>query len=165
MNWLEIIPKGILVNLNISMLLGMNGLLMSFSHRNLVTSRSCSWRLIWRKVFSISATMAVSYVRNLRSNEQKSSKITGPRYRDLFKLRFLFLAFADASYTIFSFVVRLFGLITPWRGMYCFIYPSTVLSSIFSIMPFLTWSSIMLLHCFIVSGFSFGRLTVEASLP
>ena len=61
--------------------------------------------------------MAVSYVRNLRSNEQKSSKITGPRYRDLFKLRFLFLAFADASYTILSFVVRLFGLITPWRGM------------------------------------------------
>ena len=55
--------------------------------------------------------MAVSYVRNLRSSEHKSSKITGPRYKDSFKLRFVYLAFADASYTIFSFVVRSFGLI------------------------------------------------------
>ena len=110
MNWLETIPKIILVNLNISILLEMTGLLMSFSHRNLVTSRSGSWKLIWRKVFLMSAMMAVSWVPNLRSNEHKSPKITGPRYKDSFKLIFIFLAFADASYTIISFVVRLFGL-------------------------------------------------------
>ena len=110
MNRLQIIPKGILVNLNMSLLLGMTGLLMYFSHRNLVTSRSCSWRLIWGKAFSVCATMTVSCIWNLRSSEHKSSKISGPRYKDSFKLRIVFLAFADASYTILSFVVRLFRL-------------------------------------------------------
>ena len=55
----------------------------------------------------MSATIAVLYVRNLRSNEHKSSKITGPWYKHLFKLRSVFLAFADASYAALSFVVRL----------------------------------------------------------
>ena len=62
--------------------------------------------------------MPVSYDRNLRSNEHKSSKITDPQYKDSFKLRFVFLAFADVSYTILSFVVRLCDLITVCSALF-----------------------------------------------
>ena len=71
-----------------------------------------------KESFLMSATLAVS---NVRSNDFKFYKINCSRYKHLLKLRFVFLAFADASYTTLSFMVRLFDLLTSRCGMSCLI--------------------------------------------
>ena len=55
------------------------GLFMSFSHGNLVISRSGGLRLICKNAFSMSAINPILLIQNLINNPARSSSITGPR--------------------------------------------------------------------------------------
>ena len=47
----------------------------------------------------------ILFIRNLNNNPQRSSRTTGPLYRDSFRLKFVLSLFAEASYTMQTLVV------------------------------------------------------------
>ena len=104
-NGLDIIPNSSLENQEICMLLSVTFPSISFSHRNLVTSRSPRCSPTCRNVFSMSAIIPILFFLNFSSKTQRSSNFTEPRCRHSLRLFIFLFVFAHASYTTRTLVV------------------------------------------------------------
>ena len=97
-------------------LVGVTGKLITFSHRNLVISLSFGCSPIWRKAFSMSATIPIFFVGNLISSPQISSKMAGPlcKHSLRFGLEFFCLCGCIVNHTQFCDIVFWFDNCVVW---------------------------------------------------